>query len=184
MKQDMPDPTMSRNPYYEGRFEDEGAAAQQHRLEMAAKIDDLTAQLAAMTAERDEARKFGEHAAGEYNKLLAEKRILRCAFCDTEYPPDTPPSQSEALTAHVKVCPQHPMRAVEAERDALIHDIERHIAIVSEVTAERDRLREAARKLSDFADRREHVTHPSELGLQAGCVHCAVDRLRAALDGQ
>lgn len=75
-------------------------------------------------AERDEARAFGEKAAKAHNDLLADQRILRCAFCDAKYPPDTPPTQHEALTAHVAVCPKHPMRAIEAERDALRADAE------------------------------------------------------------
>jgi len=73
---------------------------------------------------RDEARAYGEDAARRYNDLLAEQRILRCAFCDAEYPPDTPPTQHAALTAHVMQCPSHPLRAeidhLRADRDALI----------------------------------------------------------------
>lgn len=45
---------------------------------------------------------------------LSDQRVLRCAFCDAEYPPDTPPTQHDALAAHIKVCPKHPMRDLEA----------------------------------------------------------------------
>lgn len=55
-----------------------------------------------------------EEAAALYNA-----RTLRCAFCDEAYPPGTPPSQHVALTEHIKVCPSHPMRALERENDAL-----------------------------------------------------------------
>lgn len=52
--------------------------------------------------------------------------VLRCAFCDAEYPPGTPPTQHEALTAHVLVCPKHPMREVERQRDEALAVIARH----------------------------------------------------------
>lgn len=62
-----------------------------------------------------EARAIAEEAARRHNELLANQRILRCAFCNAEYPPDTPPTQNEALTAHVKECPEHPMRELESK---------------------------------------------------------------------
>lgn len=37
-------------------------------------------------------------------------RVLRCAFCGKDYPRDTPPTQSEALTEHIRTCAEHPMR--------------------------------------------------------------------------
>ena len=40
-----------------------------------------------------------------------------CAFCGTAYPPGTPDTQHALLTAHVRVCPKHPMREAEAQRD-------------------------------------------------------------------
>lgn len=75
------------------------------------------AAVAQLTRERDEARKFGERAAAEYNSLLAVGQVLRCAFCEAEYPRGTPPTQHEALAAHIEVCPKHPMRKAERERD-------------------------------------------------------------------
>lgn len=54
-------------------------------------------------------------AAEELARLAPETRVLRCAFCDEVYPPGTPPTQHEALTAHVTVCTKHPLRA-EIER--------------------------------------------------------------------
>lgn len=71
--------------------------------------------------ERDEARRFAEEAASKYNELLAEGRVLRCAFCGEAYPPDTPPSQHEALTAHIRVCAKHPMRQLEQVASAALH---------------------------------------------------------------
>ena len=72
-----------------------------------------------LTGDLTEARTFAEKTARQYNELLANERILRCAFCDTEYPPGTPSTQAVALTEHVKVCQKHPMRYTEQERDAL-----------------------------------------------------------------
>ena len=57
---------------------------------------------------------MSELAASRYNQVLAE-RVLRCAFCDAEYPPGTPATQNEQLTAHILICAKHPMRQVEAE---------------------------------------------------------------------
>ena len=78
--------------------------------------------IAEMEKERDEARHFGEEAARKYNELLEDQRILRCAFCDAEYPPGTPATQHEALTEHVKVCEKHPLRA---QRDELLTALRR-----------------------------------------------------------
>lgn len=47
--------------------------------------------------------------------VIENAQVLRCAFCDAKYPPGTPATQHEALTAHVKLCPKHPMREVERE---------------------------------------------------------------------
>lgn len=75
--------------------------------------------------QRDEARAFGEKAAAAHNELLADRRVLRCAFCDVAYPDGTPATQHDALTAHVLVCPAHPMRAVERALEAARRDTER-----------------------------------------------------------
>jgi hypothetical protein len=52
--------------------------------------------------ERDEARSW-------VRRLTAEQRVLTCAFCGDAYPPGTPETNHEALTAHVKVCAKHPL---------------------------------------------------------------------------
>jgi hypothetical protein len=74
------------------------------------------AQLANATHERDEAREW-------VRRLTQERRVLTCAFCGAEYPPGTPESNHAALTAHVRVCPKHPMREVERERDAALNRV-------------------------------------------------------------
>lgn len=38
-----------------------------------------------------------------------------CAFCGQAYPPGTPQTQHELLSAHIRVCTKHPMREVEAK---------------------------------------------------------------------
>ncbi len=45
---------------------------------------------------------------------------LVCCFCGQAYPPGTPDSQHDLLTAHIRVCTKHPMRAVETENAQLI----------------------------------------------------------------
>lgn len=47
-----------------------------------------------------------------YDPDPEDERILRCAFCQEEYPPGTPPTQDEALTAHVMVCESHPLGVI------------------------------------------------------------------------
>lgn len=41
-------------------------------------------------------------------------RVLTCVYCGHEYPQDSPAWGNQVLTDHIKVCAQHPMRAVEA----------------------------------------------------------------------
>lgn len=71
-----------------------------------------------LTRERDEAREW-------VRRLTAAERVLTCAFCGEAYPPGTPESNHAALTAHVLVCAKHPMRTVEAERDAARAEVAR-----------------------------------------------------------
>lgn len=49
-------------------------------------------------------------------------RVLRCAFCGQAYPPGTPETQADALTAHVRECKRHPLRA---EIEGLVAGIRR-----------------------------------------------------------
>lgn len=65
-------------------------------------------------ASLDEARAVAREA-------VRLERVLTCAFCGEEYPPGTPASQHERLTAHVKVCAKHPLRAEIERVRALIH---------------------------------------------------------------
>jgi len=46
----------------------------------------------------------------EWLAIIEDTRALTCVFCGMVYPPGTPPSNHEALTAHVEECPKHPMR--------------------------------------------------------------------------
>lgn len=73
-------------------------------------LNEMAGKLLDVERERDEARAFGDEAARKYNTFLVEGRVLRCAFCGEAYPPGTPPTQHETLTAHVMVCAQHPLR--------------------------------------------------------------------------
>lgn len=42
-----------------------------------------------------------------------------CAYCGMKYPRGTPKFDNPALTAHIKVCPKHPMRLAEVELERL-----------------------------------------------------------------
>jgi hypothetical protein len=48
-------------------------------------------------------------------ELVDDPQVLTCAYCGQAYPPRTPASQHEALTAHIKVCAKHPMRQLEQQ---------------------------------------------------------------------
>lgn len=105
--------------YADGREERlpdlEEALAEIERLRQE-NVDDRgmhDAQLANVAHERDEAREW-------VRRITQEQRVLTCAFCGAEYPPGTSESNDGALTAHVRVCPKHPMREVERERDAAL----------------------------------------------------------------
>ena len=39
--------------------------------------------------------------------------ITYCAYCGQAYPRGTPKFNNPALTAHIRVCPAHPMRKLE-----------------------------------------------------------------------
>jgi len=70
--------------------------------------EELRAENVTLRAERDEARDW-------VRKMHSEAQILTCVYCGHAYPPGTPASGSEALTAHVAVCPKHPMGALRQE---------------------------------------------------------------------
>lgn len=66
-----------------------------------------------------------ERLRAEVERLKAlDPRILRCAFCDEEYPPGTPATQHEALTAHVMRCGKHPLRAKLAKAEKALEHYE------------------------------------------------------------
>jgi hypothetical protein len=41
--------------------------------------------------------------------------ILTCVYCGMAYPEGTPPSGSQILTDHIKICEKHPLRKAEAK---------------------------------------------------------------------
>jgi hypothetical protein len=92
------------------------------------ELDSLRAQLISARSEADalraqlgEAVKEREEARDWVRRMHRETQVLTCVYCGKSYPPRTPASGSEALTAHIKVCPKHPLaqatvRAESAER--------------------------------------------------------------------
>lgn len=58
----------------------------------------------------------------------ARDRVLTCAFCGQAYPEGTPTHKHEALAAHVRECPEHPVgienRKLTAELSALRERVE------------------------------------------------------------
>ncbi len=94
----------------------------------------------------------------DLDRLHRAARVLRCAFCDHEYPPGTPPTQHEALTAHVRECRKHPLRM---ELDRLRADL-REIRDEDENTLRQEAsgLREALRRLRD--EMKSHPYHKAQ----------------------
>lgn len=78
--------------------------AEAERAETVARLSEV----ATLKAERDEARAW-------VRRLTSTERILTCVYCGEAYQPGTPDHGADVLTAHIKVCPKHPLRAAEAE---------------------------------------------------------------------
>lgn len=89
--------------------------------EMTCQLADANCRMAELEKQLSEARDFAEDACENYNQLLQNNRILTCAYCGQEYPPNTPPTQHEALSAHIAVCEKHPMRIAEIRIANLEH---------------------------------------------------------------
>jgi hypothetical protein len=100
--------------------------------------------------ERDEARKFGEEAARRYNDLLVQFQIVTCAFCEQEYPQGTPRHGDGALAAHIKTCPEHPLRQAE---EAALAEAQADNLVLREIhQAQLEMLTEAEVSLADVHD--------------------------------
>jgi len=61
----------------------------------------------------------------ERDKALARCHSTWCAYCGAEFPADS--FLNDRLGAHVVLCPSHPMRAVETERDETIGALEEEV---------------------------------------------------------
>lgn len=84
---------------------------------IAARLEEGIALVEALSAERDVLVAEREEARNWVRRLTQAQRVLTCAFCGDVYPPNTPSTNDDALTAHVKTCAKHPMREVEARAD-------------------------------------------------------------------
>lgn len=62
--------------------------------------------------ERDEARNW-------VRKMHQETQVLTCAFCGESYPPNTPESNDNTLSEHIKVCKKHPICTIEEKYNTL-----------------------------------------------------------------
>jgi uncharacterized coiled-coil DUF342 family protein len=92
---------------------------------------DIDALLAALRECRAELRQWRDSRDGimaEVKALTEERDLYRtrclstyCGFCGEHFPADedTQGEKTDAVQAHIRTCPKHPMRAVEEERDRL-----------------------------------------------------------------
>lgn len=66
-----------------------------------------------------------ERALSAYRQSVA---VVTCVYCGHEYPEGTPTAKAEQLTAHIKVCEKHPLRAAEErikQLEALLSEAQR-----------------------------------------------------------
>ena len=128
------------------------------------KVHELQKRLEQAERERDEAREW-------VRKMHRDAQVLTCAFCGESYPPGTPNSGSEALTAHIKVCAKHPMREVERARDEARADC---TVLKAEVLASRQRCTDRKQRSVMEPGARCGYGHPAD-PMMAGqkCPVCA-----------
>ena len=69
-------------------------------------------------ARADAAEKARDEARAWVDRMQRESRTITCVYCGYPYPPGTPTSGAEALTAHVRTCEKHPLRAAESRANA------------------------------------------------------------------
>jgi hypothetical protein len=92
-------------------------ATGEDRAEIEAHAADVWALLAAYEAQEEE--------LGRLIEAVNAKNVLTCVYCGTAYPPGSPRHGSSVLTAHIMVCPKHPLREAEAKVEAQAKEIER-----------------------------------------------------------
>ena len=102
-----------------------GHAAEQERDRAQAYLGDVCRERDAAEVKLKKAEEERDEERDWVRKMHREAQVLTCVYCGHAYPPGTPASGSEALTAHIKMCEKHPLRATEAklkkaeeERDA------------------------------------------------------------------
>ena len=63
-----------------------------------------------------------EQLEARLKTIQEDERVLTCVYCGHEYPPGTPASNSEALDAHIRECPKHPL-AQSLAREAAVREL-------------------------------------------------------------
>lgn len=117
--------------------------------------DAMTKHACELEAERDEARAW-------VRRLTESERVMTCAFCGHAYPPRTPASNHDALTAHVLVCAKHPMRAAELAEEKMTRKAEEHYDRAVKAETERDKLATQLADLKRYASVRERLPEDGE----------------------
>lgn len=84
--------------------------------------------------ETERLRMAVERLEAEVERLKGE---TYCAYCGERFPLDAPDA-TERIGRHIEACPRHPMRAVEAERDAARAEIERLKSVLRMTSAVQD----------------------------------------------
>lgn len=104
------------------------SAAAAQLAALSAEVERLHAACAEERARVAAAEKQSQEVADLANRLVRERaamereverlqsgRVLTCVYCGHAYEPGTPTHGTPVLTAHIKVCEKHPMRALERE---------------------------------------------------------------------
>jgi hypothetical protein len=62
-------------------------------------------------------------------KKSSQHNVVTCVYCGHEYREGTPACKAQELTAHIKICTEHPMRALEEENERLREVIDKQIIL-------------------------------------------------------
>jgi hypothetical protein len=104
--------------------------------ELYKKYPDVESDMERTFLEIKENREVIQRLENERIKIQNDSRILTCAFCGHEYPPNTPESNNVLLAEHILKCPNHPVglrcKELEYEIEVLKKKLEEKELLISQ----------------------------------------------------
>lgn len=120
------------------------------------------------------------NAKADRDELAALKADTYCAYCGHRESSDV---DGDVIAEHIRTCPDHPMRAVEDERDVYRSKYNIEVPLREYAEAERDRLREAVAGLVPFVGHAHLCQFAVEGPVTCRCgAQAAVDAVNTALN--